>query len=72
MKKTRSFDKAADPGKPMEEITLSPHRENKHPVESNLSPERIIDGASANTALLNQILAQRAELNQLRNRRINE
>jgi hypothetical protein len=72
MKKTRSLDKATDTGKPTEQITLSAHRENKHSVESDLSPERIMDGASATTALLNQILAQRAELNQLRNWRINE
>jgi hypothetical protein len=72
MKKNRSLEKATDPGRPMEEITLSAHRDNKTPVESDLSPERIMDGASATTALLNQILAQRAELNQLRNWRINE
>ena len=54
------------PAKPIQEVTLSDEKENKLPVESNLSPERIMDGASTATALLNQILAQQEETHQLR------
>ena len=72
MKKNRSLEKLTGPAKPIQGITLSDEKENKLQVDSDLSPERIRDGALATTALLNQILAQRAELNQLRNWRINE
>lgn len=72
MKKNRPLEKLTDPAKPIQGITRSDEKENKLQVDSNLSPERIMDGALATTALLNQILAQRAELNQLRNWRINE
>ena len=72
MKKNRSVDKATDPAKPIRGITLSDEKENQLPVESNLSPERIMDGASTAKALLNQILAQREQLHQLRDWGINE
>jgi len=72
MKKNRSVGKLTDPAKPIQRITLSDEKENKLPVESNLSPERIMDGASTATALLNQILAQREQLHQLRDWGINE
>jgi hypothetical protein len=73
MKKTRSVEKASDPTKPIQGMTLSDERENKLPDESlNLSPQRIMEGASMKTALLNQILAQREGLHQLRNWGINE
>ena len=72
MKKNRSLEKATDPAKPIQGMTPLEDKENKLPVESNLSPERIMDGASSATALLNQILAQQAETHQLRNWGINE
>jgi hypothetical protein len=72
MKKNRSVDKATDPAKSIRGITLSDEKKNKPPVESNLSPERIMDGASTATALLNQILAQQEETHQFRDWGINE
>ena len=72
IKKTRSLDKPADRRKPIQRIRLLAQKENNLPVESNLSPEQIMDGASSTTALLNQILAQRAALHQLRDYGINE
>ncbi len=56
----------------MEAITLSDDKGNKLPVEANLSPERIMEGASAKTALLNHILAQQEEFHELRHWGINE
>lgn len=72
MKKNRSLEKATDPAKPIQGITLSDEKENKLQVESNLSPERIMDGASIATGLLNQILAQQEQLHALRDWGINE
>ncbi len=72
MKKSRSVAKALEPAKPIQGITLSDERENTLPVESNLSPERMMEGASATTTLLSQILAQREGLHQLRDWGINE
>jgi len=72
MKRTRSVDNATDPGKPILGITVSARKEDKLPVESDLSPERIVDGASATTAVLSQILAQREALHQVRDWGINE
>jgi hypothetical protein len=73
MKKNRSLEKATDLAKPMQGIPFSDEKENKLPEESlNLSPQRIMDGASIKTALLNQILAQREALHQLRDWGINE
>jgi hypothetical protein len=73
MKKTRSVHKASGPAKPIQGSTLSEEKENKRPDESfNLSPARLMNGASTTTALLNQILAQREEVHPLRDWRINE
>jgi hypothetical protein len=72
MKKTRSVDNATDPGKPNRGIAISARREDKPTVESDLSPERIVDGASATTAVLAEILAHREELHQIRDWGINE
>jgi hypothetical protein len=72
MKKSRSVDKAIGSGKPIHGIARSPQPENKLPVESDLSPERILDGASATTAVLSQILAQREALHQPRDLGLNE
>ena len=66
MKKNRSLEKSIQGMTPLE------NKENKLAVESNLSPERILDGAFTATALLNQILAQQAELHQPRDWGINE
>jgi hypothetical protein len=54
MKRNRSVGKLTDPAKPIQGITLSDEKENKLPVEPNLSPERIMEGASTTTALVNQ------------------
>ena len=72
MKKTLSVAKAIDPAKPSQRVTRLAEKEKRLSDESNLSPERIMDGASATTALLNQILAQQEKLHQLRNWGINE
>ena len=72
MKKSRSGAKAIGPAKLIPQVTLAGETENRLPVESNLSPERMMEGASTTTALLNQILAQRQEVHQLRNWGINE
>lgn len=72
MKKNRSLEKATHPAKPIQGITLSDEKGNKLQGDSNLSPERIMDGASTATALLNQILAQREALHQFRHWGINE
>ena len=73
MKKTDTVDKANDPARPIQGITLLGEKENKPPDESlNLSPQRIMEGASSKTVLLNQILAQRGELHQVRFWGINE
>jgi len=47
-------------------------KEHKLSVESDLSPERMMEGASTTTALLSQILAQQQEFHQLRDWGINE
>jgi hypothetical protein len=72
MKRTRSVARAIGPAKPIQGLVLSEEVETQLQVESNLSPERIMDGASNTTALLNQILAQQEELHQLRDWGINE
>jgi hypothetical protein len=72
MKKTRSLDKATGPGKPIPGTTSPVEKASKPPDESNLSPERIQNGASSTTALLSQILAQREAMHQLRDWGINE
>ena len=72
MKRTRVVDIATDPGKPMQGITVSAQKEKILPVESYLSPERIVNGVSTTTALLAQILAQQEEPHQFRDWGINE
>jgi hypothetical protein len=72
MKRNRSVGKLTDPAKPIQGITLSDKTENKLPVEPNLSPERIMEGASTTTTLLNQILAQQEETHKFRDWGINE
>jgi hypothetical protein len=72
MKKSRSVSKAIEPAGPSQAHTLSDDKEKRLAVESNLSPERIMDGASDTTILLNQIHAHREELHQLRDWGINE
>ena len=72
MKKNRSLGKLTDPAKPIQGITLSDEKENQLRVESNLSPERIMEGAFTATALLNQILAQGEQLHQVRDWGMNE
>jgi hypothetical protein len=72
MKKSRSGAKAIGPAKPIPQVTLAGETENRLPVESNLSPERMMEGASTTTALLSQILAKQQEFHQLRDWGINE
>ena len=72
MKRNRSVGKLTDPAKPVRGITLSDEKENKLPVEPNLSPERIMEGASTTTTLLNQILAQQEKTHQFRHWGIND
>jgi hypothetical protein len=72
MKTSRSLGEATEPAKPIQGITLSDEKEKKLQVDSDLSPERIMDGASTATALLNQILAQRQALHQIRDWGISE
>jgi hypothetical protein len=72
MKKTRSVAKAIESAKTIPHVALADEEENRVPVESNLSPERMMEGASATTELLSQMLAQREGLHQLRDWGINE
>lgn len=72
MKKTRPVVHAIAPAKSIPEVAVSDEREINLPDESDLSPERTMEGASATTAVLSQILAQREELHQLRHWGINE
>lgn len=73
MRTTRLAAKAMEPAKVGHGLTLTDEKENKLSVESlNLSPERIMEGASLKTALLNQILAQQQHFHQLRDWGINE
>jgi hypothetical protein len=72
MNRTRSVDNATDPGKPIRGIATPSRHVDKLSVESDLSPERIVDGASATTAVLAEILAQQDELHQIRDWGINE
>lgn len=72
MKRSCPVDETTDPGKPIRGTTISARQEAGRPVESDLSPERIVDGASVTTAVLVEILAQREALHQLRDWGINE
>jgi hypothetical protein len=72
MKRTRSVAKAIEPARRIPTATLPGEEKNEVPVESNLSPERMVQGASTTTAVLSQILAQQEALHQLRDWGINE
>jgi hypothetical protein len=72
MKKTRSVAKAIESAKPIPRVMLADEKENENPPESNLSPERMMEGASTTTALLNQILARQEVFHELRHWGINE
>ncbi len=72
MKRNRSVAKASEPAKGIQRLTLSDQAGDKLSVESNLSPERLLEGTSMKTALLSQILAQQESSHQLRDWGINE
>jgi hypothetical protein len=72
MKKNRSVDKRTDPAKPIQGITFSATTQNALSSEPNLSPERIMEGATTTTALLHQILATQEETHRFRDWGINE
>ena len=72
MKSARSIGKAIDSETPIQGITIPAQKQNNLPGESDLSPERIVNGASTTTVLLAQILAQQQELHQFRDWGINE
>ncbi len=72
MKKTRRVAQVTESAEPSPEVVVSDEKEDNLSVESNLSPERMMEGASVTTAVLSQILAQREEPHQLRDWGINE
>jgi hypothetical protein len=72
MKTSRSVKKAGDSVKPRPEMVLPEEKQDALPLEPNLSPERVADGASTTTAVLSQILAQQMEFRDLRHWGINE
>ena len=72
MKKTLSVGKALEPAEPIQGLAVSDEKENQPQVDSNLSPERIEDGASSKTALLEQILARQEEFHEVRYWGLNE
>ncbi len=73
MKRTRAVGKATEPAKLVPTVSLLEENASSLPDESlSLSPERLMEGASMKTALLNQILAQQPEFHQLRDWGINE
>ncbi len=72
MKRTRSVGKANEPPKGMQGLVVSDEDTTQLPVESNLSPGRVADGASTTTILLSQILAQQDQLHEIRDWGINE
>jgi hypothetical protein len=72
MKRTRVVAEATRTGEPTQRTGFAAQPQGRYGIESNLSPERIEDGASATTAVLSQILAQRDALHQVRNWGINE
>lgn len=53
-------------------MVLPEEKQDALPLEPNLSPERVADGASTTTAVLSQILAQQMEFRDLRHWGINE
>jgi hypothetical protein len=72
MKKNRLVDEENDSAKPIQGITFSATTQKKLPSEPDLSPERIMEGATTTTTLLNQILATQQETHQFRDWGINE
>lgn len=72
MKKSRSVAKAIVPAKLAPGATSLDEGENNLPDDSDLSPERMMEGVTATTALLSQILARQQEFHQLRDWGINE
>jgi hypothetical protein len=72
MKKNRSVETVTDPAKPTQAMALSRDNVKKLPVEPDLSPKRIMDGASITTTVLSQILAQREQVHQIRDWGIND
>ncbi len=72
MKKTRRVAQESEPAKPSPVVVIPGEQGHALQAESNLSPQRMMEGASATTALLSQILAQPEELHQLRDWGINE
>ncbi len=72
MKRTRVVAEATQAGEPIQGTSLAAQPQGQVAIESDLSPERIEDGASATTAVLSQILAQRDALHQVRDWGINE
>jgi hypothetical protein len=64
---------AIDPPKPVQVIPPTNEEQNQPPVGSfNLSPERLMDGASTTTAVLTEILQQDKRIDHLRHWGINE
>ncbi len=72
MKKSRSGAKAIGSVEPVPQATIAVATETELLVESNLSPERMMEGVSTTTALLSEILAQQSGTHQLRDWGINE
>ena len=72
MKKSRSGAKAIVSVEPIPQATVAGAGETRGLVESDLSPERMMEGVSTTTALLNEILAQQDGPHQLRDWGINE
>jgi len=72
MKRNCPIETISEPARLIRTITLGDEEGNQLPAESNLSPERIMDGASATTPLLSEILAQREQTHQFRDWGINE
>lgn len=72
MKKSRSVAKAIAPAKLTPGVNPLDEGENNLPDNSDLSPERMMEGVSTTTALLSQILARQQEFHQLRDWGINE
>lgn len=72
MRKSRSTDKAIESAQPIQVLTLRQEKDHEVPSESDLSPDRVMDGASNTAVLLHQILAQREAFHQLRDWGINE
>ncbi len=73
MKKTRSAEKSNDPSQLAQGIPFPEAKEN-HPADDslNLSPERIMEGASTTTPLMEEILALPEEVHPSRHWGINE